>query len=349
MCAIGLVSGCRGEQEAPAEEIRPVRTITVASGATDDAVSLTGTVQAQTEVSYSFRIDGRLIRRPVNVGDELRPGQLIGELDSSNEKSKLQSARAELDAALAKLLEQRNNHARQKDLLDNGFVSRAAFEQVQANLRSAESAWKSARSSVELAQNRLTYTRLVADAGGVVSAVHAEPGENVGAGRTVVQVARKDGRDAVFDVPARIRDAAPANPDITVALTADPAVAAKGRVREVAPRADPVTGTFKVRVGLIDPPARMRLGATVTGIARAPRTTAIEIPASALLRSGTQTAVWVVDSKTSAVAVRPIDVAGYGSNTVAVAGGLDSGDVVVTAGVHALHPGQKVRLLKAAQ
>ena len=253
-----LLSACRGEEEAASEEIRPVRVITVEPRAGGDTATLTGTVQAQTEVNYSFRVDGRLTRRAVNVGDALRPGQLLAQLDPSNEQSSLQSARAQLSAADARLIEQRNNYSRQKKLLDEGFISRAALEQVEANLRSAESAWRSARSDVELAQNRLNYTRLVADAGGFVASVGAEPGEVVPAGKTVVQVAREGGRDAVFDVPARMRDAAPENPEIIVALTSDPKVSTKGRVREVAPRADPVTGTFKVRVGLIDPPPRMR-------------------------------------------------------------------------------------------
>jgi RND family efflux transporter MFP subunit len=194
-----------------------------------------------------------------------------------------------------------------------------------------------------LAQNRLSYTRLVSDAGGSVTSVGAEPGEVVAAGRTVVQVARKGGRDAVFDVPARMKDTAPANPEITVWLNSDSKVSAKGRVREVSPRADPVTGTFRVRVGLIDPPAGLRLGSSVTGRMRVDRASGMEIPGSALVRSGAQPAVWVVDPKTQTVSLRPIDVVSQDAGRVTVATGLESGEMVVTAGVHALHPGQRVR------
>jgi len=348
-CLLALVAGCQRTEEAPAEEIRPVRVVTIAPQAAGQSASLTGTVQAQAEVNYSFRIDGRLIRRPVNVGDELKPGQLIAELDPSNEQSNMQSARAQFDAAQARLIEQRNAYARQKQLLDHGFISRGAFEQTEANLHSAESALRSARSQVELAQNRLSYTRLASDAGGSVASVGAEPGEVLPAGRTVVQVARKGGRDAVFDVPARMRDAAPANPEVIVALTSDPQVSAKGRVREVAPRADPVTGTFRVRVGLIDPPPGLRLGSTVTGRILLERAAGVQIPASALVRSGEQTAVWVFDPKAGTVSLHPIDVGSYDSNHVSVAAGLGPGDIVVTAGVQVLYPGQKVRPLGAAQ
>ena len=80
-----LLGGCQRAVEAPAPEIRPVRTIPVASGAADDSVALTGTVQAQTEINQSFRIDGRLIERAVDVGDTVRPGQLSARLYPQNE------------------------------------------------------------------------------------------------------------------------------------------------------------------------------------------------------------------------------------------------------------------------
>jgi RND family efflux transporter MFP subunit len=350
LCAVGSLGSCQRTQEAPAEEVRPVRSITVGAGAGTEILSLTGAVHAQSEVNYSFRIDGRLRQRPVKVGDELKPGQLVAELDPSNEESGVQSARAKRDAARARLIEQRNNHARQKGLLDKRFISSAAFDQVEAELKSAESALRSAQSDVTLAENRLSYTRLLTDAGGLVAGVSAEPGEVVAAGRTVVQVARKGGLDAVFDVPASLRDTAPnPDPEVIVTLTADPNVSAKGRVREIAPRADPQSGTFRVRIGLIDPPARLRLGSTVTGRVHVERVSEAEIPASALVRSGSATAVWVVDPKAGTVSLRPVDVGRYGSEQVTITAGLDSGEVVVTAGVQALHPGQKVRLLGTAK
>ena len=74
----------------------------------------------------------------------------------------------------------------------------------------------------------------------------------------------------------------------------------------------------------------------------------IEIPASALTRSEQQPAVWVVDPASQTVALRPVEVERFGEYLVAIADGLKAGDVVVTAGVQALHPGQKVRLLETA-
>jgi RND family efflux transporter MFP subunit len=213
-------------------------------------------------------------------------------------------------------------------------------------LRSAESQVEALQAQLALAQNRLGYTRLVSEISGVVTARGPEAGEMVSPGRMIIQVAREGARDAVFDVPARVKDNAPKNADITVALSSDPKVTASGKVREVSPRADPVTGTFAVRVRLIDPPPAMRLGSTVTGRMRLDAAAGVTIPAAALVRADGKTAVWVVDPKSGTVALRNIAVGTSDSATVQVASGLSPGDVVVTAGVQALRPGQKVRLVE---
>jgi RND family efflux transporter MFP subunit len=349
LCALTFLSACQRTVEAPPPEIRPVRAITIEKRAGGDTIVLTGAIQAQTEINLSFRIDGRLLERALNVGDTVRPGQLVARLDAQNEESSLLSARAQLTGARARLAEAQNNFTRMRDLVAENAVSRASFDQAEAGLKTAQAQVESAQSQVTLAENRLGYTRLVSDVAGVVTAHGAEPGEVVGAGRMIVQVAREGARDAVFDVPARVKDAALANSEMMVALTADPKITAKGVVREVSPRADPVTGTFRFRFRLISPPAAMRLGTTVTGRLNLASAAAIEIPPSAVTRSDRQASVWVVDPKTGTVASRAIEIRSSDPTRVEVASGLVPGDVVVTAGVQALRAGQKVRLLEARQ
>jgi len=116
-------------------------------------------------------------------------------------------------------------------------------------------------------------------------------------------------------------------------------------VREVAAQADPVTRTFEVKVGLSDPPEAMRLGATVTGSVKLVSEPVISIPASALTERNRQPAVWIVDPKDLTVSMRNVELLRHDPGTVVIAQGLETGDIVVTAGVQALHPGQKVRLL----
>jgi RND family efflux transporter MFP subunit len=342
-----LAIACDETAPPPAAGPRPVRVATVEPRSGGDVVSLTGTVQPETEVNLGFRIDGRMVERKVNVGDRVTAGQVVARLDPTNEENALRAARAALAAARAQLVEAEANYTRARELVISGFGTRQRYDQAAQTLLTARSAVDSAQAQANISENRLGYTELLADASGVVTARGAEPGEVVAPGRMVIRIARQGGLDAVFDVPPVVKDQAPSDAVIDVALTLDPAVRAQGRVREVSPSADPVTGTFRVRVGLENPPAALRLGSTVTGRMELDGGKSIAIPASALTRSGAEPAVWIVDPRAETVALRPIEVLRHDPARVVVGSGLAAGDVIVTAGVQALRPGQKVRLLGA--
>jgi len=340
-----VLASCKPDTKADAPEVRPVRTVTAAKGEASETVVLTGHVQAQDEPALAFRIGGRMIERPVNVGARVEAGQVLAKLDPENELNALRSAESALTAAQGQLTYARGDFERQRQLLANGHTPRARFDQSQKALQNAQSQVDNTEAQLEIARDRVSWTTLTADAAGTVTARGAEPGEVVQAGQMIVRLARQSGRDAVFDVPAQLLRSAPTDAQITVRLTDDPSVTATGRVREVAPQADPITRTFEVKVGLSDPPETMRLGATVTGSVKLESEPVIAIPASALTELNRQPAVWIVDPKGLTVSLRNVELLRHDPGTVVIAQGLDDGDIVVTAGIQALHPGQKVRLL----
>ena len=136
----------------------------------------------------------------------------------------------------------------------------------------------------------------------------------------IVRLARQDGRDAVFDVPAQVIRTAPADPEIAGVpdrgSDASRPWAACARWRRRPTRS---TRTFEVKVGLSEPPPEMRLGATVTGRMEVDEGEIISLPASALTRQGDEPAVWVVDPATETVALRAIDVLRFEPAYVVVA------------------------------
>jgi RND family efflux transporter MFP subunit len=195
------------------------------------------------------------------------------------------------------------------------------------------------------AEDHFSYSELRADAPGVVISRSTEAGEVVKAGQTIVTIAQDGGTDAVFDVPATLMRQTSPDVVVTVSLTDDPSIRTTGRVRETAPQADPTTRSFRVKVGLEEPPEAMRLGATVFGQARMLASKGIELPATALTMAEDKPAVWVVHPKSLQVSLRAIELDRHASSGVVVSQGIKPGELVVTAGVHALRPGQKVRLL----
>src|SRR5262249_35317074 len=297
------------------------------------------------ETRLAFRIGGRMIERSVNVGDRVEPDQGVAKLDPQDELNALRAAQASVAAARAQFAEAKSEFERQKFLWSRDVASRAAFERAEQALETARAQLDTAEAQLRTAEDQVSRTELRIDAAGIVTNTAVEPGEVVQAGQTIIRVARHDGRDAVFDVPGQVLQSAPSDPLITVALTGDPAVKATACVREVWPQADPVTRTFQVKVGLTDAPAAMRLGSTVVGRMQLDTVPTIEIPASALTEFDRQPAVWVVDPTSLTVSPRKVDVLRHDPATVAIAGGIEPGEIVVTAGTQALHPGQKTRLL----
>lgn len=303
-----LLAGCDEPAEELVEAPRQVRVATVEERPSGREVSLSGTVAAQEEVDLAFRIGGRLVERPVNVGDRVAAGDLVGRLDSEDEENAVRAAEAALTGAEAQLYEAEANYHRQAQLLERGFTTKRNYDNANQLRRSAQSAVDGARAQLEIARNRLADTVLYADAPGSVIARGAEVGEVVPAGRMIVRLAREGGRDAVFDAPADLKDLVARDAEIAVALTMTPGVNARGRIREVSPQADPVTGTFRVRVGLIDPPPGMRLGSTVTGRTTVAGGGGIVIPATALTRTEGRPAVWIVDADSETVALREVEI-----------------------------------------
>jgi membrane fusion protein, multidrug efflux system len=340
-----ILTACQPETEPAAPEARAVRTVTVKKQEAGAPVVLTGRIEAQDQAALGFRISGRMTERAVNVGDRVTAGQLIGRLEPQNEQNALRSAKANLVAAQAQLTQARNHFERQETLFGQGWTTAPLFDQAKKAAITAQSQVDAAEAQLKTAHDLVSFTELKADAPGVVTSIGAEPGEVVQAGQMIVRLARQSGRDAVFDVPAQVLRSAPSDPLVTVTLADDRDVKATGHVREVAPQADPVTRTFAVRVGLNDPPETIRLGATVIGTIEMDAVPVIEVPASALTKFNEQPALWIIDPSNLTASIRNVDVLRFDPASVAVSQGLDIGDIVVTAGVQALHPGQKVRLL----
>lgn len=347
--AAALVMGlaaCQEEEVLPVEG-RPVSVVTVEAGKLARDIQLSGEIQAEQNVGLAFRIGGRVDERQVTVGDRVAADQVIARLDPTLERNALAAAEAALEAARGEVSTTRNAFARQEQLMTQGFTTRPRYDQALKALEAAQAQLEDAEAQVELARDRLGFTELRASVAGIVTARNVEPGEVVQPGQVVVQVAREEGLDAVFNVPASLLEAQAGDSTIRVALADAPTVTALGRVREVAPQADPVTRTFAVKVGLQDAPEEMRLGSTVVGTLEIASAEVVSIPASALTQQGRSPAVWIVDPAKSTVSLRNVDILRFDPDEVVISQGLEPGDIIVSGGIQTLHPGQLVRQLPA--
>lgn len=343
---VTFLAGCDKEEPA-APDIRPVRAITVDAPAGSETTTLTGDIRARYESDLGFRIDGKIVARPVDVGSTVKKGDVLAKLDPQPRQQDLQSAKADALTAKATLVKAQATETRQAHLVKDGFATQSAYDEALADLRTAQSQVESTSAKLQQAQDNLGYTTLLADADGVITTVTGNIGQVVSAGQAIVRLSQPGEREAAFNVSETILSASRTKPAVTVALASNPSIKLVGDVRYVSPQADATTRTYEARVSLPNAPPEMRLGATVTGSVSLNMEGLFELPGSALFEQDGKPAVWIVDAKAGTVSVRPISVGRYSGDKIVLSGGLNKGDIVVTAGVQKLVPGQKVRLLNA--
>jgi len=348
LAGAAVLAAC-SKTEPAAEPVRAVRTLTVASGAAGGTREYAAEIKARTESNMCFRVGGKITRRTANVGDTVKAGQVLAQLDPQDLKLAQESARAGLAAAQTNLELANADYKRYKDLRDQGFISSAELERRDTALKSAQAQFDQARAQAGVQGNQAAYAALVADANGVITGVDAEPGMVVAAGTPVVRLAQDGPRDVVFSVPedhvGDLRALARKPGALKVRLWGS-TDAVSASIREVAAAADAVTRTFQVKADIGELPAR--LGQTATVLIELPQQSGVvRLPLSAVTELQGRTSVWLVDKNAQgvlSVKAQAIQVAGADGNTVVVASGLAPGQVVVTAGVHVLSPGQQVKM-----
>jgi RND family efflux transporter MFP subunit len=341
-----LAAGC-GRDVAPTEDVRPVRAITLAPTPVSAEAELPGEVRPRVESRVGFQVGGRISSRRVELGQQVRQGDVLATLDPADFKLSAAAAAAQLNAAQVDRDQQRADMKRFEDLHRQGFISGAELERRRAQLDAAEARYAQASALADVSTNQATYTTLRAPAAGLVSAIDAEVGQVVASGQSVVRIALAGDKEVAIAIPEARLDQLRRVAEVRVALWAH-AAELKGRIREIAPIADPATRTYAARVTLIDPPADVALGMTATvRFATPPSPPILAVPLTALLREGDATYVWRLDRQAMTVDKVQVAVAGVAGNSVVLGGGAQPGDTIVTAGAHLLKPGQKVRLLDA--
>ena len=333
---------------APVEEpVRAVKVMTVRLDSLQAAQEFSGEVRPRVESRLGFRVAGKLVSREVELGQRVRAGQVLARLDPQDYRLAADAAQAQLGAALTQRDLAAADFKRFRELREQNFISGAELERREAALKAAQAQVDQAQAQLAAQRNQGAYTSLVADAAGVVTAVEAEPGQVVSAGQPVVRLAQDGARDAVFAVPEDKLGLMRSGSAVEVRVWPGQ-MQLGGRVREVSASADPVTRTYQVKVALQGtslPP----LGATVTvqpRVRAGERVQALKLPTSALRQEGPATAVWVLDPQSLTVRSQAVQIATADGNEAVVASGLQEGQLVVTAGVHVLSPGQKVSIYR---
>lgn len=344
-----LLAAC-SKPAPPEEPIRAVKIMTVGVNTFASGYEFAGEVKAKVESRLGFRVGGKIIKRQAELGQRVKAGQVLAQLDPQDYKLAADAARAQLQLAATNRDLAAADYKRFTALKEQNFISGAELERRESVLKAAQAQVDQAQSQLNVQGNQAKYAVLVADVAGVVTAVEAEPGQVVSAGTPVVRIAADGVRDVVFSVPEDKVGGIKLGMPVKVRGWAQDAqtAAAVAKVREVSASADPATRTYQVKLALDAKTPPSPLGATVyvlpEGLGGVQGMPVIKLPTSALRQEGKASAVWLLDKASMTIKSQAVQVATADGNEAVIASGLQPGMLVVSAGVHVLSAGQKVSI-----
>lgn len=326
----------------PLQPPRPALVNIVGASSVHGSMVLVGEVRSRYEANLGFRINGKIIERKVEVGSLVKKGQVLARLDAADTQLSAAAAVADVRAAEASHALAQAELARQRILFDKKFISASALDMREAELKTAHARLQQVKARADVSNNQSRYAALVADRDGIVTQIHAEPGQVVEAGVMVAQVVDTQQIEVLVAVPESRMQGLKIGDQVSIKLWADRAKTYSGEVREIAPAANAATRTFDVRVTIKNADDAIKLGMTAGVSFGQLVSTEIIIPSTALTQHQGKASVWVIDARGTATP-RQVIAGAYSEVGVVITNGLQAGEMVAIAGVHTLISGQKVK------
>ncbi len=336
-----VTGGCAKAPEADPRTDPPTVVTAVAAPAGESARQFSGVIAARVQSNLGFRVNGKVIQRLVDVGQEVKRGQPLMKIDAIDLELAVAMKQAELKAAKARAVQAIAEEARHSGLVKSGATSQQAYDDAKAAADSARAQIDLAEAALRTAQNSGGYATLYADANGTVVDTLAEPGHVEAAGETVIRLAHSGAREASVYLPETIR---PDVGSVAIARLYGGQGSIKARLRQLSDAADPLTRTFEARY-VLDDRDNAPLGATVT-IQLDGHSDTVSVPNGAITARGNGPGVWVLAQSSSAVTFRPVQISEMGAEEAQLKGGLKVGETVVALGAHLLNEGEQVRVAK---
>lgn len=304
-----------------------------------------GEVRARYEPELAFRIGGKISRRMVTVGDRVEAGQPLAELNAEDVRLELDAARARLASARSDQRLARSELERYRTLLERQVISQSQFDSVESRAEASDAQLEQARAQLKVAGNQADYAVLEAPETGVIAQRLAEAGQVVAAGQAVFVLAVDGDREVVIDLPEQDVKRFQVGDEVAIELWSRPGEPFPGRIRELAPAADPSSRTFEARVAFDNDTADANLGQSARVLVDHANGGAdvLTVPLAAVTADQGESFVWVVNPDDATLVKTPVRTGAYREDRVPVLEGLSADDWVVAAGTQVLREGQKVR------
>lgn len=352
-CCIGLVSilflvvACQGPKESntAVEVILPVKSIRVGDNTSISGRNFPARTKPKREVPLAFRVAGPLIALNIVEGQKVAKGQVIASIDDRDFKIKLESARADFELAKIEL-------ERYKRLFKKQSIAENEYDIKVAAFRTKEARYVDA-------QNALKDAIIYAPFSGYIGELKVENFEEVQAKQTIVTVLDLSDIEIQFFVPESMLFEKNDISGFEVYFENYPEKKFKAVLKEVGKVAS--AEGFQVTLTL---DAKIPRSENEVNVVRAAgftvrvnilykdfsETSKVMVPITSVMEpeAEQETIVWVLNRKSMTVHKRKVFINGFGSkSTLEIADGLENGEWIVSAGIHRLSEGQKVKVLPA--
>ncbi len=346
--------GCNEQTKQIETAIRPIKWTQVSLSTLEQIRVLSGIVAPVEATTLSFEVSGKIEQVNVNLGAHVSKGQPLAHLHKRSFNLELQSAKAKYQQSKVSLADAKNTYARYQTLLKQGVVSQSGFDNAKANYDANNSAVAVAQAQLDIANKNLQDSILRAPYDGIITRRLFEPSQQITSGQSVFEIEGKHGLEIQIMVPETLIQELTQNAILPIRFPVLPNIKMKGRITEIGTRAESANA-FPVTVVLQGNNPLLRAGMTAEvefifeGIGRSGhKGPAIKIPLTAI-SAGLEQKVFVFVYNTDEKVVHRIEIKTENilNNQVYISAGLQSGDIIATAGVAFLRDGQKVSLLDA--
>ena len=311
--------------------------------------TFTGSLQPRFQSQVGFRVAGKIVSRHVEVGSQVKQGDLLFRLDPIDYELQLKMAEADLVSAEAQWKQANNEEARLQKLLAISAISRSEYDLAFSAKDIAQARVNSASKRLDVVRNQLEYCDLKADRDGLVVSLSGEVGQVVNTGQPVATLMQGSDLEVLVNIPEN-QVAMLEKSRASVSLWAQQEIKIPAELRELSPMADALTRTFDARFKLSDAADhRLSLGMTATVELHTEATDQLLVPMSAIAQIREGIVVWQIDTATGQVRAVPISVDFYQTDMAVIRADLKPGDWIVSAGVQRVDQEVRVRLWTEAQ
>lgn len=345
-----LLSSCAEEREQEIS-VRTVRTMSVGLGSQTSLRTFNGQAQTDRVVNLSFRSSGIITKFDIKLGKTVTKGDLLAELDNVSARLSYEQAVTSLNSAKSELDTLELNLKRVQNLYEKGGSSLSDYENAKNAYRTARSSYRSAQRSVEIQQDQIRFGKIYAPETGVIASVSKEVDENASIGETVAVLNAGADMEIEVGIPESVINLVQQSTKVSISFAAITNVIFTGEVSEISPSIDRQTATYPVRVNLLGDTESIRSGmaATVNFDFTDLNNTIQEllVPATAVGEDSNGRFVFIVENQPDDINVvrkRNVEIGQLVDDSFEVLSGLEVGDNIITAGVHSVLDGQRVKM-----